>query len=171
MALALGPQQPPAKARHKLFLLLRTDKEKADHNPLPAFPAEAITSDWLDESADFKWLRRLSICRASLAKPARSFDRNYQRGRYYRALAAHRLARALGVLASGRMIITDRLHGHILCLLLGIPHIVFDNNYGKLGRFIETWTADCGLVERASNLAKALDSWKSTGAPTVAGVK
>jgi pyruvyl transferase EpsO len=167
MALALGPQPRPAEAQHELFLLLRTDKEKADHNPLPV---EAITADWLDEPADLrKWLRRLSVCRTALATPARSFDRNYQCERYYGALAAHRVARGLRMLASGRMIITDRLHSHILCLLLRIPHIVFDNNYGKLGSFIETWTADCGLVERAGSLAKALDGWKCRVAPSVSG--
>jgi exopolysaccharide biosynthesis predicted pyruvyltransferase EpsI len=161
MALALGPKARPAEARHELLLLLRTDKEKADPNPLPVLPMEAVVGDWLEEPADLrKWLRRWSTCRTALAAPARSFDRNYQCERFYRVLAAHRVARGLRLLSSGRMVITDRLHSHILCLLVRIPHIVFDNNYGKLDSFIETWTADCGLVECAGSLAEALDRRK-----------
>ena len=37
------------------------------------------------------------------------------------------------------LIITNRLHGHILACLLGIPNIVLDNNYGKNKSFFETW--------------------------------
>jgi exopolysaccharide biosynthesis predicted pyruvyltransferase EpsI len=164
MALALGPMTQPAEARSELRLLLRTDKERADQNTLPVLPLEAVVGDWLDESADLRErIRRRSGWRTALLAPAHVFDRNHQRERFYRALAAHRVARGLRLLSSSHMIITDRLHGHILCLLLGIPHVVFDNNYGKLGSFIETWTADCGLVARAASLAEALDARRSFG--------
>lgn len=162
MALALGPKPRPGPAQSDLRLLLRSDKEKADQNPLPVLPIEAVAGDWLDEPADVRArLRRWSPWRTALVAPARMFDHNYQRERFYRALAARRVARGLRLLSTGRMVITDRLHGHILCLLLGIAHIVFDNNYGKLGSFIETWTADCGLVARAASLAEALDRWEA----------
>jgi len=39
-----------------------------------------------------------------------------------------------------RLIITNRLHGHILCILLGIPHIFLANSYHKNESFYETWT-------------------------------
>jgi pyruvyl transferase EpsO len=55
------------------------------------------------------------------------------------ALAQHRLARGLEILASGRHVVTDRLHGHILSLLLSVPHFVLDNSYNKNGAFFETW--------------------------------
>jgi pyruvyl transferase EpsO len=160
MALALGPQPRPLEARNELFLLVRTDKERAGQAPCQGLPAGAVITDWLDEPDELrKWIRRWSVCRTALAAPARSLDRNYQCERYYRTMAAHRVARGLRMLASGHTVITDRLHSHILCLLLQIPHIVFDNNYGKLDSFIQTWTADCGLVERAGGLIQALDSW------------
>lgn len=37
--------------------------------------------------------------------------------------------------------------GHIVSLLLGIPHILIDNNIGKLGDYFSTWTHDCPLGE------------------------
>lgn len=40
------------------------------------------------------------------------------------------------------LVITTRLHGHILSLLLGIPSIMIDNNYGKNSRFYNTWLKD-----------------------------
>lgn len=157
MALALGPTPRPVAARHDALLLLRTDKEKASHAALPPLPDGAFVCDWLDEAPGFRpRLRRRSAVSAMLGAPARAFDRNYQRERFYHALAAGRVARGLRMLAAGSVVVTDRLHGHILSLLLGIPHVVFDNNYGKLAGFIETWTAECGLVTRADSLEGAL---------------
>jgi pyruvyl transferase EpsO len=44
------------------------------------------------------------------------------------------------------MVVTNRLHGHILCVLLGIPHFVSDNSYGKLSAFHGDWTHESPLV-------------------------
>lgn len=42
--------------------------------------------------------------------------------------------------ARAKYVITDRLHGHILCVMLGIPHAVLENSYGKIGGVREKWT-------------------------------
>jgi pyruvyl transferase EpsO len=161
MAIALGPRRRREEPRRDLLLLLRTDKERADHSPLPALPEDAIVCDWVHEPSNFREpLRRWSVRQAALATPVRSLDPHYRRGQFYRALAAHRVARGLRLLSSGRTVISDRLHSHLLCLLLRIPHIVFDNNYRKLGSFIETWTSECGLLTVAEKLADAVDCWK-----------
>jgi pyruvyl transferase EpsO len=39
-------------------------------------------------------------------------------------------------------IYTTRLHGAILCCLLGKPFVFFDNSYGKNSDFFETWLSD-----------------------------
>jgi pyruvyl transferase EpsO len=39
-----------------------------------------------------------------------------------------------------RFIITDRLHGHILCVILKIPHIFVANAYHKNEAFYNEWT-------------------------------
>ncbi|WP_375514721.1 polysaccharide pyruvyl transferase family protein [uncultured Nostoc sp.] len=54
-----------------------------------------------------------------------------------------------------RLVITNRLHGHILCTLLGIPHIFLPNSYHKNKMFYETWTSQipfCRFVKDASEL-------------------
>jgi pyruvyl transferase EpsO len=64
------------------------------------------------------------------------------RTRLRRPLAEQRLMRGCQLLSRGREVVTDRLHAHILCLLMGIPHVLVDNNYGKLRSFFEAWTKD-----------------------------
>src|SRR5207249_3440314 len=71
-------------------------------------------------------------------------------------LAWERLLRGCCLLSKGCVVITDRLHGHILCLLLGIPHVLLDNNYGKVRWFYETWTRDCPLACWAASPPEAL---------------
>ncbi len=39
-----------------------------------------------------------------------------------------------------RLIITNRLHGHILCTLMNIPHVFLPNSYYKNEGFYQTWT-------------------------------
>jgi exopolysaccharide biosynthesis predicted pyruvyltransferase EpsI len=61
------------------------------------------------------------------------------------------------LLSSGRVVITDRLHAHLLCLLAGIPHAVLDNSYGKLGGFLDRWTGEAAGVYRADSTEDAED--------------
>jgi pyruvyl transferase EpsO len=98
------------------------------------------------------------------AVAARFRDRSNARGSLrlarYDAAAGARVARGCRLLSSGRVVITDRLHAHLLCLLLGIPHGVLDNTYGKLARFLDTWTGEAALVRRFASPDEAHD-WAS----------
>jgi exopolysaccharide biosynthesis predicted pyruvyltransferase EpsI len=54
-----------------------------------------------------------------------------------------------------QMIITNRLHGHILCVLLNIPHILLANSYHKNESFYESWTHEvpfCRFVKNSSEI-------------------
>jgi pyruvyl transferase EpsO len=39
-------------------------------------------------------------------------------------------------------VVTDRLHAHLLCLLLGLPHVVLNDRHGKVRGYWETWRHD-----------------------------
>jgi pyruvyl transferase EpsO len=80
----------------------------------------------------------------------------YGRPLLYGRVAADRVGAGLRLLSRGRVVVTDRLHGHILSLLLGIPHVLMENTYGKLGRFYETWTRGSPLAHFADSPAEAL---------------
>ena len=49
-------------------------------------------------------------------------------------------ANAFMFLQRGRVVITDRLHGHILSTLLGIPHVVLDPVNNKTTAYMKSWT-------------------------------
>lgn len=62
----------------------------------------------------------------------------------YRALAALNLRDGLRLFQGSRVIATDRLHAHVLALLLRKPHVVADNNYGKIAGVMNASTGALG---------------------------
>jgi exopolysaccharide biosynthesis predicted pyruvyltransferase EpsI len=73
----------------------------------------------------------------------------------YGPIARHRVESAARLLSRGRFLITDRLHGHVLAMLLGIPHAVLDNANGKCRALWETWTSHSTLAHWAEDPAAA----------------
>jgi pyruvyl transferase EpsO len=63
---------------------------------------------------------------------------------------------AMKILSRGRVVVSDRLHAHILCLLLNIPHVLIENSYGKLGSFYKTWTSGSDITHWAENPRDAI---------------
>jgi exopolysaccharide biosynthesis predicted pyruvyltransferase EpsI len=120
-----------------------------------ASPSGEIAVDWLDEPA--MWRRRLSyVLMGAVRRKGTALLARPLLMRLYTPLARQRLARGLDLLASAEVVITDRLHAHILCVLMEIPHVLLDNRYGKLSSFHETWTAGVDNVRLAQSPAEAL---------------
>lgn len=162
MAFCLGPIRRPVTAKHKLLLLLRTDGESARvGEALPGhLPEGVVITDWLrDEPALNRRMIFLTAMNGLLSLQASALCKPALRRALFRNLAQNRLDRGVKLLSSAEFVITDRLHGHILCLLLGIPHIALDNSYGKLSGFISTWTKDCPFVRVAPSLDEAIRLW------------
>jgi pyruvyl transferase EpsO len=136
MAFRLGPLARPGPPSHQVLYLLREDRESRNHPPSQANArlTDSLVTDWLSEPRAFSDARRRDINAEIAAGRINAADDVARR------LAAIRHTRGVHILSLGRHVVTDRLHGHILCTLLGIPHTVLDNNYGKLSRFIETWS-------------------------------
>ena len=65
------------------------------------------------------------------------------------------LSRALHIISLGHIVITDRLLAHVLCLLLGIPHVLINDESGKNWHVHETWTRDASLCRLARTPAEA----------------
>ncbi|XP_045156894.1 uncharacterized protein LOC123523243 [Mercenaria mercenaria] len=59
-------------------------------------------------------------------------------------------------LQRGRIVITDRLHGHILSTLLAIPHVYIDNKQRKISNYHNTWTAGLENVILANSSLDAV---------------
>jgi exopolysaccharide biosynthesis predicted pyruvyltransferase EpsI len=159
MAFFLGALDRPCAPDVDVCYLMRTDKERALAAPSgrPDYTSRVV--DWLTES-------RLLVQGHKLLGIARGLragrlDRMALRNAWYDAVARARVARGCRLLSSGRVVITDRLHAHILTLLLGVPHAVLDNTYGKLRRFLDAWTGDAAGVYRASSTEDA-ERWAAS---------
>lgn len=134
-AFAMGPQQRRVAPDLDVLLLLRTDKEKVVEAAEARWPNNWWQTDWLNDDPDLysnvlRQVRREALFGFSLAK----MSRRARELRYFDELASRRIERGLRLLSRARVIITDRLHVHILSTLLGIPHICLDNSYGKIRR-------------------------------------
>jgi pyruvyl transferase EpsO len=79
----------------------------------------------------------------------------------YETYAWNRFRRGVGILSQGKVVITDRLHGHIISTLLDIPHVVLDNSYGKLSGFISAWTSDYAGLRCAATMDDAVAEARS----------
>lgn len=159
-ALMLGRQQR-SPATIPVFALLRTDHERAAGEA--ALPAGVVADDWLEEDAAQKRRLRLSL------KLGRLFTRDpmIQRAARQHRLAEWRFQRGLAMLSAGEIVVTDRLHAHILSLLLDIPHVLLDNNYGKVAGFADQWTGDYAGLMRATTRAEAFDTALACRAPQI----
>jgi exopolysaccharide biosynthesis predicted pyruvyltransferase EpsI len=154
MALFIGALEREAPAVD-VFYLLRTDKERSIREDAGRAGYTFQVADWLVE-------RRLSVEAPRLLGVLRGmrrggWDRLALRAASYEAAARARVLRGCRLLSCGRVVITDRLHAHLLSLLLGIPHAVLDNSYGKLGRFLDAWTGGAAGVHYATSTDDAED--------------
>ena len=60
-------------------------------------------------------------------------------------------------LQRGRVVVTDRLHGHILSVLCGIPHVIIDPVNHKITSYMKSWTGGIGNIVVANSSEDALD--------------
>lgn len=159
MATALGrlpATEPPF--RTPLLFLLRRDGEASRKRGEPGRENGARVEDWGDGHGEADtwsgarhWLRwRLASSRGHHL--ASAFD--YLRSARTRH-AWYRVSAGLSLLSGAGAVITDRLHGHILATLLGVPHVALDNSYGKVHAYVRSWTAGSPLVRTASDLDEA----------------
>lgn len=157
MALHLKPYPRPVVAQHDMLALLRTDKEALSKATLGAPPANLHCVDWLTEPRT--WAARID---AQLARTQGQYPRHMPslqglRRRLFNTLAYQRWHRGSALLASAKVVITDRLHAHILCTLMNIPHVVLDNSYQKIANLRQVWGTGTGLCEQAESFAVAVE--------------
>jgi exopolysaccharide biosynthesis predicted pyruvyltransferase EpsI len=72
-------------------------------------------------------------------------------------LARRWFTRGVDLVDSSRVLVTNKLHGHLVATLLGKPHVVMDNSYGKVGAALDTWTGELAGVHVARDGAEAME--------------
>jgi exopolysaccharide biosynthesis predicted pyruvyltransferase EpsI len=155
MAFCLGSLETPVRPIYDAIYLLRTDKERliGDIHPTHLAGTRSIVCDWLQEDRPTQIMRSfMLLTRVQLQRLLGATD---PVGRVYREFSRAQVQRGITLLAGAKTVVTDRLHGHILSVLLGIPHAVVDNSYGKLSSFVKAWTRKAKNVYLAASLEEA----------------
>ncbi len=152
MALCIGPLRGNAEPELPVLAMLREDLEKAGTHDLSLLHGVPV-EDWISEP----WLPVRLAKAMGMAGAIATFDPMQVRLGRFNAAARQRFGRGIRQIGRARAIVTDRLHVHILSLLLGRPHAVLDNSYGKIARFMAAFTGGTDLTYRATSLADALE--------------
>jgi pyruvyl transferase EpsO len=70
---------------------------------------------------------------------------------------------AFGIIKRSDLIITDRLHAHVLATLCGIQNLVLDNSYGKISSMYDDYSgrfSNAKLCLSVEELNLYLADWK-----------
>ncbi len=142
MAFFIGGISPDLNPKHDRFILSRADLEKfSDALSDKAQFNQNLNyeiADWMNASKYERFLHRLEMHSGWLRKIVD--PNNLLLLCLWNHLSRVRMKRGIKLLSSGRVVMTDRLHAHILSILIGKPHVIADNSYGKISDFYQTWT-------------------------------
>lgn len=161
MALRLDPQPVNAAPTHDVIWLARDDKEGVGNEP----PKDLFVFDWphdlrrhiprahalLRASGLFSRVRRSSLggAVAGLVNPPIA--------ELYRRSAVEILKYGNRILDLGKVLVTDRLHPHVLTALRNQPVVLLPDKYGKNRAVYEHYTNKFNQVHFVSGPAEALE--------------
>lgn len=151
-AFLLGPLERPAPQVDMIWQR-RTDAEAVSELQTEIPGVEYC--DWLEEAPTPISEKAHRLWKELFAADADRHTASASFADTFEPVARERLERGCRLLSRGRVVVTDRLHGHILCILLGIPHVILDNSYGKVSGFHSAWTRESKLTHVASSPAEA----------------
>lgn len=148
-AMMLARIDPGVDPQTNLLVTLRDDAEAVQDEAHDWLKSHYPTEDWVNVNV---WTLPIR----AVWKLVRSLPDNrlgmIWREAMYRHQARMRVMAGARQLAQGRLIVTDRLHMHIISTLIRRPHVVLDNSYGKIGRYIDAFGQD-ELTTRATSLS------------------
>ncbi|KAL8603900.1 hypothetical protein ACOMHN_005120 [Nucella lapillus] len=135
MAFGIGSVSRFSPPFYDVLWLKRIDNERLRYCSLPPFPSgvSVHVADWWYSNWDTP------------------------KGTNTLETAHNALQSGLMFLQRGRVVITERLHGHILSTLLDIPHVILDNKDKKLSSYHNTWTRGLSNVRLAHTAEEAVE--------------
>ncbi len=163
-AFALRPGAALPRSAVPIVWLARTDGEAAVDRQEVALVHDSkrvLVADWVGKRS----ASTLVVTRRLATLAAGGVERLIGTGgspltpwisRSYESLAANRVSFGMGLLGGAEVIVTDRLHAHIFALLVGIPHVLLNDRYDKVGRFHRTWSRGHAHIRFAASPEAAL---------------
>jgi exopolysaccharide biosynthesis predicted pyruvyltransferase EpsI len=139
-AFSLHPMRPPKltfRSRERIGVLARMDRE-GDGHLAEAVDRSVPVGDW-ECIAPEKVIRRLLKYAIELERSAPGRPRMKLRAMLFHAYAHLNGRSAARQLSSSQVMVVDRLHAWLLCVLLNVPHVVVETRYGKITGVITSW--------------------------------
>lgn len=142
-ALVINPKESKRK-KNRTLLFLRTDKENKYSNVSMKGSYENFDWPLLLTKLDWKIFNLFNWAHNSY-KILKFIPANILTGLWY-IYVNYLISKAINLFKSYDLVITSRLHGHILACLMGKENIVIDNSYGKNLNYYECWTSSLNFV-------------------------
>lgn len=173
MALGWEPTRPINAPRDRVLAIAREDREAASGLAAAAphwqMPHPLQVTDWVSAAArprqwhatrkmlhtNGKVVLRKRTGKAPWVHVPTSPQALVERQLDY--LNSWNLRWATRLFGQSRAIVTDRLHAHVMAALLGIPHVVLDNDHGKVSTVFEAYTGQFAGAFYATSLEEARD--------------
>lgn len=149
MAFCMRGKDIPGREQYPVVAVLRSDRERRDNSAATEYGDQVLFQDWVTDEQNL--LERIEGLCARYPLKTR-----WIRKWLYDQVAVARVRRGYRLLRRGRVVVSDRLHVHILCTLAGIPHVVLDNHYGKIARFRDAWGSGEGVCHVATSVDEAI---------------
>lgn len=156
LAFGVRPPLMPSRRRKEPLVLARVDQEA---RPIDrGFANRQGSVDW-NHSTLNQWVWDRAV-----------WAKNYYRfaphaiqrmvtppGLPYDVLRRLNVVAATRQLASAPVLVTNRLHAHVLATLLGIPHVATDNSYGKVKGIFNDYSGRFSTAHWADSLTEAYE--------------
>lgn len=150
------PAMPSAAPRYPVVVLKRTDKEARADASDARFPASWMIRDWLTNPPRPSIALDQALQHAVVRQVLPERTRRWLRRHLLVSMARARVAWGAQLVTEGRVLLTDRLHAHVLFCLAGRRHAFVDNSYGKLRAVYSAWTHRYGLATPCHDWSAAI---------------
>jgi exopolysaccharide biosynthesis predicted pyruvyltransferase EpsI len=160
VAFAAGPLEVSGPPRHPVVCIARRDQEGGELCAVRL--SDGTQVDWTGRGDPSVMIKRApTLTMLALERRLGRLMGPSLRMALCKIFADVTVDGAKNLASSAEVVVSDRLHAHVLCMMLGIPHVMVDTRYGKVSSFIHTWTESSDLVELARSPREAIEIARS----------
>ncbi|MGS2779047.1 polysaccharide pyruvyl transferase family protein [Robertmurraya sp. GLU-23] len=144
MAHALYPIKVKESKKYNTLYLLRKDKEEKDY----------MINNNYEHKHDFDWHQLYNNIDVRILRLFRRVHKSYKFQKFippnllaklWYVHSLYIIRKAIRLYSKYQIVVTSRLHGHILSCLMEKNNQILDNSYGKNRKYYESWTK--GLIK------------------------
>ena len=157
MAIGLGMVRSRRRPVMDVLWLYRDDRESSQPFDIQLGPGQRVR-DWVGPEGRFARRASFALLRAADRVSVTAAGTQRLRLSLFDAMAHWRVRFGLQLLQRAKLVVSNRLHGHILCALLDKPHVILPDRYGKIASFYGVWTSGLENAHFTRSLAQAANA-------------